>query len=49
MKVNEKGSMGNPIVISQTSPERASGFPQLEKVGSQLYWHGLKFLKIVLQ
>ncbi len=37
MKVNEKGSMGNPIVISQTSPERASGFPQLEKVGNQLY------------
>lgn len=37
MKVNEKGSLGNPIIISQTSPERASGFPQLEKVGDQLY------------
>jgi hypothetical protein len=37
LKVNEKGSIGNPITISRTSQERASGFPQLEKVGDQLY------------
>ncbi|WP_432410256.1 hypothetical protein [Rasiella sp. SM2506] len=37
LKVNEKGSIGTPVIISQTSPERASGFPQLEKVGNELF------------
>jgi hypothetical protein len=37
VKVNANGDLGVPITISKTSPERASGFPQLEKVGNTLY------------
>ena len=38
MKINSHGYTGNPIIISQTSPERASGFPQLELLGDKLYF-----------
>lgn len=37
VKVDSKGQKSNPITISKTSPERASGFPQLERVGTTLY------------
>lgn len=37
VKVNTIGQKRNPITISKTSRERASGFPQLEKVGDTLY------------
>ncbi len=37
VKVDSKGQKSNAITISKTSPERASGFPQLEKVGTTLY------------
>lgn len=37
VKVNANGDVGIPITISKTSPERASGFPQLERVGATLY------------
>jgi hypothetical protein len=38
MKINSQGYTGNPIIISKTSPERASGFPQLELLGDTLYF-----------
>ena len=37
MKINDHGYTGTPMVISKTSPERASGFPQLERVGDTLF------------
>ncbi|MEZ4778754.1 MAG: hypothetical protein R2786_05155 [Flavobacteriaceae bacterium] len=37
VKVNANGEKGTPVTISKTSPVRASGFPQLEKVGDTLY------------
>ncbi|MEZ4875897.1 MAG: hypothetical protein R2793_10720 [Flavobacteriaceae bacterium] len=37
VKVNAEGNKGNPVTITKTSPERASGFPQLEKLGDTLY------------
>ena len=37
-KVYANGSMDAPIVISQTSDSRGSGFPQMEKVGDQVYF-----------
>lgn len=37
MKINDHGYTGTPIVVSKTSPERASGFPQLERVGDTLF------------
>ena len=36
MKVSVDGTLGTPIAITRTSAERASGFPQLEKVGDKL-------------
>ena len=43
VRVTINGEIGNPITISKTIPERASGFPQLEKVGDSLYiaWTGV--------
>ncbi len=35
--VDSNGSKKGPITISSTSPERASGFPQVELVGSTLF------------
>lgn len=37
VKVSMDGTKSDPLTITKTSPERASGFPQLEKVGSDLY------------
>ena len=37
MKVNSNGSKGTPVTIPDTSEERASGFPQLEKIGDTIY------------
>jgi len=37
MKINSHGYTGNPIIISQTSPERASGFPQMERIDDTVY------------
>lgn len=37
IKVNLDGSKGEPITISKTNAERASGFPQLELLGDKLY------------
>ncbi|MEZ4859032.1 MAG: hypothetical protein R2781_09500 [Flavobacteriaceae bacterium] len=37
VKVNSKGTKNKPITISKTDAARASGFPQLEKVGDTLY------------
>ncbi|MBW2937852.1 hypothetical protein KXJ69_07010 [Aureisphaera sp. CAU 1614] len=37
VKVSSNGDNGVPITISKTSRERASGFPQLEKVGDTLF------------
>jgi len=36
-KVDSNGSRGEFITISKTSPERSSGFPQLERVDDTLY------------
>ena len=36
MKVNSEGKKGQLITVSRTSPERASGFPQMEKLGEKL-------------
>ena len=36
MKITSEGIKGNPITITKTSAERASGFPQLEKIGNRL-------------
>ncbi|MAM28556.1 MAG: hypothetical protein CMC13_05980 [Flavobacteriaceae bacterium] len=37
MKIDVHGYTGEPIVISKTSAARASGFPQLERVGDTLF------------
>ncbi|GAB5399648.1 MAG: hypothetical protein Aureis2KO_12330 [Aureisphaera sp.] len=37
IRVNLDGTKSNPQTIAITSAERASGFPQLEKVGNTLY------------
>ena len=37
VKVNLDGTIGEPLTISQTSAERASGFPQLQLLGSKIY------------
>lgn len=37
VKVNSKGTKNKPITISKTDATRATGFPQLEKVGNTLY------------
>ena len=37
IKVSSLGAKGVPITISKTSRERASGFPQLERVGDTLF------------
>ncbi|MEM7085517.1 MAG: hypothetical protein AAF489_05000 [Bacteroidota bacterium] len=37
MKINDHGYTGMPVLVSKTSPERASGFPQLERVGDTLF------------
>ncbi len=44
MKINKHGYTGMPVTISTTSPERASGFPQVERVGERLFmaWTQLK-------
>lgn len=38
MKINHHGYTGKPIVLTQSSAERASGFPQVEKLGEHLYF-----------
>jgi hypothetical protein len=35
-KVTSEGIKGNPITVSKTSMERASGFPQVERIGDSL-------------
>ncbi|MGB0789441.1 MAG: hypothetical protein ACPGQR_07880, partial [Marinirhabdus sp.] len=37
MEINNHGYTQPPITIARTSAERASGFPQLEKLGDQLF------------
>jgi hypothetical protein len=37
MKINKHGYTGMPVTISKTKPERASGFPQLERIGDVLF------------
>lgn len=37
MKVSSNGQKSTPITLSKMSPERASGFPQLEQVGDTLF------------
>ena len=37
MKINKHGYTGLPITISRTSSERASGFPQVERIGDVLF------------
>lgn len=37
-KVFKNGTMDPPIVISETSDSRGSGFPQMEKVGDEVYF-----------
>ena len=37
MKVHANGTKNTPVTISKTSAARASGFPQLEKVGNMLF------------
>lgn len=58
VKVNSDGKKSNPITITKTSAERASGFAQLEKVGDTLYiaWtvnenkknHQIKLAKVAI-
>jgi hypothetical protein len=38
MKVESNGSIGSPVTISKTIAERASGFPQLEVLGENVYF-----------
>lgn len=44
VKVSDSGEVGTPVTITKTSPERASGFPQLELVGDRLFlaWTSLE-------
>mgnify|MGYP003626209928 CR=1 FL=1 len=37
MKIENNGSKGRPITIAKTRSERASGFPQLEMIGTKIY------------
>jgi hypothetical protein len=37
MKIESNGSTGRSITIAKTSNERASGFPQLERIGTKIY------------
>jgi len=37
MKVNSDGTKSEPITIAKTSPERASGFPQIELLHGKIY------------
>ena len=36
MKINSHGYTGDPVIVSRSTPERASGFPQIERVGDTL-------------
>ena len=36
-KINSDGTMGTAVTVTTTSAERASGFPQLERLGDSLY------------
>ena len=38
MKVNDHGYTSDLITVATTNPERASGFPQMERVGDRLYF-----------
>ncbi len=38
MKIESNGSKGSPITIAKTSSERASGFPQMEQIGTKIYF-----------
>ncbi|NND62648.1 MAG: hypothetical protein HKN48_05595, partial [Flavobacteriaceae bacterium] len=38
MKVSSEGRKSTPITISKTTAERASGFPQMEKLGNTLFF-----------
>ena len=38
MKVVDDGSIGLPVTISKTTANRASGFPQMEVMGSKIYF-----------
>lgn len=44
VKVENNGLIGSPVTISKTSAERASGFPQLEVLGTKIYlaWTDVK-------
>lgn len=37
-KVAKNGTMSEPTVLTETSDSRGSGFPQMEKVGNQVYF-----------
>lgn len=37
VKISNNGTKGNPITVAETSAERASGFPQLERFRESLY------------
>ncbi|QNJ98308.1 sialidase family protein [Constantimarinum furrinae] len=37
MKINKHGYSQPPVTVSKTSADRAAGFPQLERVGDQLF------------
>lgn len=43
-KVSNDGTLGDPIVVAETSASRGSGFPQMELVGDELYfaWTSIK-------
>ncbi len=43
--VNRSGTIGNPIVISQTNGSRSSGFPQMELFENELYFAWTNTLK----
>ena len=36
--VNRFGTLGNPIIISETNDSRSSGFPQMELFKNELYF-----------
>lgn len=38
IKINSNGSTGEAIVVATTSPERASGFPQMEVMDNKAYF-----------
>jgi hypothetical protein len=37
-KVSKDGTMSDPSILTETSDSRGSGFPQMEKVGDQVYF-----------